>query len=419
MKKKQFIIGMLIITITSQLYLDILVADFRVTLALVSMGVFLCFYRKVNPIHVGIIIGFTTLILQSVIFFIKNGYIDQVWIGYVPELFFYVTYGCVIKFVVYKMDIRSLDKIFIIAILGDFFSNVIEMMVRIVFLNQSYHSSILPILFLVACIRGMILILILRGIKIYKMLLLKEEHESRYQRLIHMTILLKDEMYWFEKNKIKVESSMEEAYKLFVELKKSNNDELAKKSLNLAGDIHEMSKEYELVLRGFKEITEEKYEIGRMKFSDIIKIFKNTMEYEIKQKKILVDIDYLITNDFYTTYHFEVMSVIRNLIANSLESLDENRKGQIKFKHYKKDDHLYFVVEDNGKGILKENQNDIFDPGFSTKINYETGEVNRGLGLSLVKDLIENKLKGSIETESNKNIGTKFKIIISKDILEE
>ena len=28
-------------------------------------------------------------------------------------------------------------------------------------------------------------------------------------------------------------------------------------------------------------------------------------------------------------------------------------------------------------------------PGFSTKINYETGQVSRGLGLSLVKDIVE------------------------------
>lgn len=37
----------------------------------------------------------------------------------------------------------------------------------------------------------------------------------------------------------------------------------------------------------------------------------------------------------------------------------------------------------------------IFEPGFSTKINYETGEVNRGLGLSLVKDFIELRLGGT------------------------
>ena len=37
---------------------------------------------------------------------------------------------------------------------------------------------------------------------------------------------------------------------------------------------------------------------------------------------------------------------------------------------------------------------------FPLKINYETGEVNRGLGLSLVKDFIELRLGGTIRVTS-------------------
>ena len=42
----------------------------------------------------------------------------------------------------------------------------------------------------------------------------------------------------------------------------------------------------------------------------------------------------------------------------------------------------------------------IYEAGFSTKINYETGKINRGLGLSITKDIIENKLKGKIKVQS-------------------
>ena len=51
-------------------------------------------------------------------------------------------------------------------------------------------------------------------------------------------------------------------------------------------------------------------------------------------------------------------------------------------------------------GIDPEDMEQIFEPGFSTKINYETGEVNRGLGLSLVKDFIELRLGGTIRVTS-------------------
>ena len=57
-------------------------------------------------------------------------------------------------------------------------------------------------------------------------------------------------------------------------------------------------------------------------------------------------------------------------------------------------------------------------PGYSTKIDYSTGEVNRGLGLSLVKDIIENQFNGSIEIESEVEKGTKFILSISSENLE-
>ncbi len=41
-----------------------------------------------------------------------------------------------------------------------------------------------------------------------------------------------------------------------------------------------------------------------------------------------------------------------------------------------------------------------FEPGFSTKIDYETGKVSRGLGLSLVRDIIESQMGGTIRVQS-------------------
>lgn len=419
MGNKKFLFGILIVSITSLLYFDILIADFRITFAIISMGAFLYIYRRVNPIVVGIIIGISTLLIRMSLYFIKYGYLTGMGYGYVPEIFFYIVYGIIFKCSVYRNNVKSLNLIFMIALFSDFFANVFEVTLRIVFFNQNYSNSTFLILLLVALIRSVILVILLKGIKLYRLLLIKEEHESRYQRLIHMTMLLKDEMYWFEKNKNKIEKSMAEAYNLFELLKDSNNDELAKQSLRVVGDIHEIKKEYELVLRGFKDITEEKYEIKKMKFSDMLTILKTTMEYEINQKHLNVSINYVSSVDFSTIKHFEIMSILRNLISNSLDAMQENKKGEILLKHYKKNDYYYFIIEDNGKGIDNSFINEIFNPGYSTKIDYSTGEINRGLGLSLVKDIIENKFNGSITVESKLNRYTKFKIAINRSNLED
>ena len=60
----------------------------------------------------------------------------------------------------------------------------------------------------------------------------------------------------------------------------------------------------------------------------------------------------------------------------------------------------------------------IFTPGFSSKINYATGEVNRGLGLAIVRELAEDRLKGSV-TVACRDGGTVFTVRIPKTQLEE
>ncbi|NFF67914.1 ATP-binding protein, partial [Clostridium sporogenes] len=77
-----------------------------------------------------------------------------------------------------------------------------------------------------------------------------------------------------------------------------------------------------------------------------------------------------------------------------------------------------FEIIDNGEGIDEDDKKYVFNPGFSTKIDFETGDVNRGLGLIIVKDIVEAKLNGFVTLKSSKGKGTKFMIFIPKDILE-
>ena len=103
--------------------------------------------------------------------------------------------------------------------------------------------------------------------------------------------------------------------------------------------------------------------------------------------------------NLYTEKHFFVLSVLRNLVNNAIEASDKE-KIHISAEQRSEGEYYLFSVKDNGPGIEKEDMEQIFLPGFSTKINFETGEVNRGLGLELVKDLVENQWNGVINVES-------------------
>ncbi len=96
--------------------------------------------------------------------------------------------------------------------------------------------------------------------------------------------------------------------------------------------------------------------------------------------------------------------VLVNMIKNSIEAIDKNKKSYIKIYSEQKEKEIKIIIEDNGIGISKENMDKISEPFFTTKQN------GTGLGVLLSKEIISAH-DGTIEYESEENIGTK--VIIS------
>jgi signal transduction histidine kinase len=86
-----------------------------------------------------------------------------------------------------------------------------------------------------------------------------------------------------------------------------------------------------------------------------------------------------------------------------VHGFDDKGQGEIMILSDKNENDLKLVYSDNGRGITPENQERIFDPFFTT--NKKAGT---GLGLHIVYNLVTQKLHGTINCESEINIGTKF-----------
>jgi len=94
-----------------------------------------------------------------------------------------------------------------------------------------------------------------------------------------------------------------------------------------------------------------------------------------------------------------------SIVERSLALKEAGYRGKIVFSAQKQDGTLKIIIEDNGLGVKDENIKKIFTPFFTTKISARKGT---GLGLYVIKKIIEDTHKGKISFESQYAKGTRF-----------
>jgi len=414
MKKlqKMLLIG-LIITATSQLYLNFIVDGFRVSASVIIFPILLIAYNDLDSVQAAIITAILVFIARFSIITIRGTEVVQAIYSVYPGSLFYIIYGILFKF---KKSNHNyyLSNMFLLILMCDFISNVFEVILRMKLTFTIEDFSYLFILFLIAATRATIVLMTLTIIRNYKILLTKEEHEKRYQNLILLTSSLKSEIYFMRKNSEDIEKVMSNSYILYEKLSSSDvEDDINSLSLNITKDIHEIKKDYLRVIKGIESILVDKIELTEMSIKDIFYILKESTYRVIEDKKSNIYLDFKYEVNFTTKSHFQLMSILGNIVNNAIESMEQSKKDSfVKIRHTKDNDFHTFIISDNGKGINPDNLKYIYNPGFSTKFNYTTGDVYRGIGLTHVKTLVNNHFNGTINVKSTEKIGTEFEIKI-------
>lgn len=122
--------------------------------------------------------------------------------------------------------------------------------------------------------------------------------------------------------------------------------------------------------------------------------------FETSSKPIFLELD-----------EAKFMQIMNNLVSNSLKF---TRPGDlISIKIEDRDDSVLFTFADNGIGIPDDLQDSIFDKFTIARRKGLNGEPTTGLGLSIVKMIIEWH-KGKIWFESKEQLGTTFFFEIPK-----
>lgn len=147
-----------------------------------------------------------------------------------------------------------------------------------------------------------------------------------------------------------------------------------------------------------------------LKAENLLSVLNNSVEYlrNRSSDKVLFNLRYGDLDELYVPLNVALFEwVIENLCKNSIDAMDG--KGNIDLSVTDQGQVVYVDVSDSGKGLSKNNYKVIFQPGFTTKPR------GWGLGLSLVKRIIENYHNGKIFVKNSEmNKGTTFRIVLKK-----
>ena len=120
----------------------------------------------------------------------------------------------------------------------------------------------------------------------------------------------------------------------------------------------------------------------------MISLCEDTIEYKIKQ----VDFE----------------SIVINMITNAFEQVKGRENRKITVTISQSASHLIIYFEDSGTGVPEGKEKEIFRPFETTKEN------GIGLGLNIVKDIVE-KYHGDISVKRSETmLGAKFIVTLPK-----
>ena len=159
-------------------------------------------------------------------------------------------------------------------------------------------------------------------------------------------------------------------------------------------------------------ITERFSKIGsqpELKNQDITTIVKRSFYYMKDRSSSKIDFKLDISEKAVFSYlNTQLFGwVIENIMRNAIDALQG--KGEIKVAIKEHSKNVIIDVSDNGKGIKSSQLKTVFEPGYTTKLR------GWGLGLSLVKRIVEDYHKGQVYIlHSELGKGSTFRISLLK-----
>ena len=133
------------------------------------------------------------------------------------------------------------------------------------------------------------------------------------------------------------------------------------------------------------------------------------LDYMIADRNVDIQVRFGQTVSTFMGDYDQFERVVVNLIENAIKFSLVNPRVEI--SAFDEEDNIVIKIKDNGVGIPKELQDNIFDRFFRGNQQGVEHITGSGLGLSFVRTIVENH-RGHIVLESGENSGTTFSLLI-------
>ena len=410
---RKYLFIALLVSLGARLYVSFFIPGFIITFTAIILGISLYFNEDINPLILGFVVAIMSpglrLFFDS---FSSDNFTDLLTIVY-PDVFFYITYGLVFYLMVNVFKHHSKRKFYMILFFSDFVSNLVEILVRTHFFDIKW--PMIQGILLVAIARSAVTMLAIYVVVRYTSLLMKQEHEKRYQYLMMLTSRFKSEVYFLHKNMDQIEKLVGLSHKIKGMIEQ--DESLRELTLDLSQGVHEIKKDYIRAIRGLEEIYDGGMDLNDITLKDLIHLIDNNTKEFVKSKNLNISLSFKCKSSVKVKDHFYMMSILRNLVNNAIEACHDF--GKVYVYAQEVDDHLEVYIRDTGMGIKAEDRDYIFNTGYSTKFDEKTGDIYRGLGLTLVKEMVEDVFSGTIDYESEVGQGTSFILCFDRIRLEK
>ena len=139
--------------------------------------------------------------------------------------------------------------------------------------------------------------------------------------------------------------------------------------------------------------------------SEVVELITGVMMPELSQRRQSLNVDLEKGLPLVRADEARLRQVFFNLLSNASKFTPDG--GKIKIEASRKDNLCQVSVSDNGIGIKKEDQKQIFEPFYQVDTSMTRERRGTGLGLALVKEIVEMH-GGQVWVESEYKKGSRF-----------